>query len=131
MTSLYFVEEWVDNGYNYDTYTVAVWLDKQKALDYAGDYQLEHLNKITVEERQEGVQRYIGTVIYQRQHYDHTQALFSMVGSWYFGRRVGELTEQNIVAISVAVASPLITEDVDFNKLYQLYKQECCYDDED
>ena len=130
MSNIYLVM-FCDGYYDSSDHPVAIYRDKEKAIDYAVNYDLAHDELVTVEERQEGVQdcRQVVT-IYQRQHYDHTQALFYMVGCAYFMGRVGELTEQEIVDISVREASPLITEDVDFSTLYQLYKEECGYDED-
>ena len=105
MTYIYFVEERVDNGYNYETHNVAVWLDKQKALDFAVNYQLEHLDKIIVEEKQVGVQVHIGTVIY-----DHTQALFSSMDFYDYD---SDLSYDAVLLYTVQEFSPLLTQEVD------------------
>lgn len=127
MNNLYFIKHWIDNGYNYDTDTVAVWLDKEVALDFATRYHLEHNEIITVEERQEGVQHeYKVKTIHKYKHYDYTEALFSMV-CWYdYGVT---LSQNQVIAEVIKQASPLVTENVDFNKLYQLYIETWAYDE--
>ncbi len=124
MNNIYFV--YLINDYS-DIILLAIYRNQDEAVQYAQTCDLEHDDFIYVEERYEGVQDRYNPTIYERRHYDHTQVLFSTV-CWYdYGLT---LSLNQVVAKAVRQASPLLTQDVDFDRLYQLYIQEYCYEED-
>lgn len=126
MNNIYFVYL-VDNySDEYSNHLVAIYIEQDQAIEYAKMRNLNHEETIYVEERREGLQNNYNPTIYERKHYDHTEALFSTV-CWYdYGF---DLSEEQVIAEAVKQVSPLITEDVDLNKLYTLYMETWVYED--
>lgn len=124
MTNIYFVTRWDAYNDEYSEHLVALYLDKQEALNYAAACPLEHEERVTVEEKCLGLQKEWTGYIYQRQHYDHTQALFSMLG--WFPIEIDNIDE--LIGLVVSKLSPMLVAEVDFSKLYQLYMETWAYD---
>jgi hypothetical protein len=113
----------------YDDYhsehIVAIWLDEQKAIEYAIKYDLAQDETITVKKSSEGLQSWQETsIIYQRVGYDHTQVLFN--STYYVGQ---DKTKEQVEKTAISQASPICV-NIDWDRLYLLYKEEYC-DEED
>lgn len=127
MTNIYFVTRWDAYNDEHSEHLLALYLDKQEALDYAALCPLEHEETVTVEEKCIGVQKQWTGYIYEREYYDHTYVLFSMC--WFDVDKY--LTQDQVIHECILMASPMITENVDFDKLYRLYTEQFNYEDEE
>lgn len=124
MTNIYLVQFW-DGFSDGCDFITGIFIDQQEALLYAQQYKLDHNEVITVEERVLGNQLGYHPDIYHRVHYDHTQALFSMVG-WF----PTELVLEEVIDLCIEHASPIFTEQIDIDRLYGLYLEAYGYYDD-
>lgn len=118
MTNIYIVERWGFSEFRYEVDTVAIWLDKQVALDYAANYDcLDHLDLILVKEQTEGeMAGQKSTTVYKREYIDHTQVLFDEVEIY-----TGGLTKDEFLTVCKEQAPSLVNENVDVDRLYAMY----------
>lgn len=118
MANIYIVERWVDNGYKYEVDTLAIWFDKQVALDYAATYDsLRTGDTVAVRETVEGEQLgQFGAIVYKREYIDHTLVLFEQVDGFRPGKSKEEYLEK------VRREKPeLFTAEVDTDRLWEMY----------
>lgn len=118
MANIYIVERWGFREFGYEVDTIAIWFDKQVALDYADNYDcLDHLDLILVKEQTEGeMAGQKSTTVYKREYIDHTQVLFDEVYTY-----TGGLTKDEFLTKCKEQAPSLVNENVDVDRLYAMY----------